>query len=121
MAPILFFAFLVISIFYDDYIMPHVAALIDREVREAKTCKYETIIEVDEEAVRTYGPDHDIVFRWDSIRDIHDFETNVMLLTKRGYCLIPAKCFDGFLAKDAFVRDCSERISGRTEQGAYFN
>ena len=120
MAPILFLSYVAIGIFYDAVLMPHVAAMFDKEAREARSVKFESVIEVDEDAVRSFDGGQEITFKWGSILDIHDSASSVIFLTEKGYCLIPARCFSGFLAKDAFVRDCVEKIKGRTEQGAVF-
>lgn len=120
MAPILFFAYLAIGVFYDAAIWPYVAAIFDKDTKTNKGERFDSLIEVDDQSVRSFAEGQEITFKWDTIRDIHDSAASVVFLTERGYCLIPARCFDGFLAKDAFVRDCVEKIKGRTEQGAVF-
>ena len=120
MAPILFLAYLGIGMFYDAMILPHVSAAFDKDVQKHKGERFNSIIEGDEDSVRSLDGGQEITFKWDVIQDIHDSPSSVVFLTERGYCLIPARCFDGFLAKDAFVRDCIAKIKGKTEQGAIF-
>lgn len=120
MAVILFVAFMVIGGFYDSLIMPRVAAVFDKGVKTQKSDKFSAIIHINDEEIRVREQEHEIIFRWDSIRDVKDTEKSVILMTETGHCLVPARCFPGFLEKDAFVRECLEKISGRTEQGAHF-
>jgi len=119
-APISFFSFVAIGIIYDLVIMPHVVSKFSKPAREEGNTKFEAIIHVDNDGVRTIDDSQEIIFKWAAIRDIEDTETTVFLLTKAGYCAIPARCFEGFLEKDAFVRACVEKITGKTEQGDVF-
>ena len=119
-AALLFVSFVVIGMLYDSLILPHVTAYFDKEAGAKKSDKSCAIIEIDDEQIRTRENDQEIIFKWAGIRSVEDNESTVFLLTETGYCLIPSRCFSGFLAKDAFVRACREKISGQTEQGAYF-
>lgn len=120
MAILLFISFVAIEILYDSLIMPHVAAYFDKKSRPHAAEKSHVIIDINDEEIRTKEGEQEIIFKWTGIRSIEDNEKTVFLLTETGYCAIPARCFSGFLAKDAFVRTCREKIAGRTEQGAHF-
>lgn len=120
MATILFIAFMVIGSLYDSLIMPHVAAIFDKAKPQDDQQNLSSIIEINDDEIRACENDFELIFRWDDIQKVVDTETTVILMTKNGHCLIPAKCFPGFLEKDAFVRECREKIFGLTPQGRVF-
>lgn len=119
-AIVLFMAYFFVGSFYDSVVHPHISARFDKKADINTVENLCAIITVNDEGVRTQESDYEITFKWSDIREIEDDEKTVFLLTKTGYCLIPARCFPGFLEKDAFVRACREKISGYTEQGAHF-
>lgn len=120
LATLLFVSFVVIGVLYDSLIMPHVAAYFDKKSKPSASEKSHAIIDIDDEEIRTREGEQEVIFKWTGIRSVEDNEKTVFLLTGSRYCLIPARCFSGFLEKDAFVRACREKIAGLTEQGAYF-
>lgn len=117
---LLFVSFYLIGVFYDAMILPHVSARFDRNNEPNDGEKSQAIIDIDEEEIRTRENDREVIFKWSAIQSVTDNEKTVFLLTGSGYCAIPARCFSGFLEKDAFVRACQDRISGYTDQGAHF-
>lgn len=119
-AVILFMSHYFIGIFYDSVIHPHISAHFDKKFQPCPNEKSRAIININDEEIRTKDNHVEIIFKWSEIREVEDNEKTVFLFTKTGYCLIPARCFPGFLEKDAFVRACREKISGYTEQGAHF-
>lgn len=116
----LFMSFFFIGMIYDSLILPHVSARFDKKIQQRALEKSHAIIDIDDEEIRTREGEQEIIFKWTGIRNVEDDEKTVFLLTERGYCSIPARCFPGFLEKDAFVRACREKISGQTEQGTHF-
>jgi len=119
-APLLFISFYSIGNFYDRMIHPHVSARFDSKNLLSSDQTSHATIDIDEEEIRTREGEQESIFKWTGIRSVEDDEKTVFLLTEKGYCAIPARCFAGFLEKDAFVRACRAKVSGQTEQGAYF-
>ena len=116
----LFTSYFCIGTFYERTIHSHISARFDKKLRPSPEEISRAIINIDGEKIRTRENHYEIIFNWSDIQEVEDNEKTVFLLTKTGYCIIPARCFPGFLEKDAFVRTCREKISGYTEQGAYF-
>ena len=119
-AIVLFASYFFIGTFYDAAIHPHISACFDKKLPLSPVEKSRAIINVDGDKIRTQESHYEIIFNWSDIQEVEDNEKTVFLFTKTGYCVIPARCFPGFLEKDAFVRACRDKISGYTEQGAHF-
>lgn len=119
-ALILFGVILLIACFYENFIFPKLRSYFDRRNRDSLPNKFESVIEVDETGIRTKDRGRVTDFTWDAFHGVVDIESKVILLSDTIHCVIPAKCFPGFLEKDAFVRECNQRIDSLTSEGAVF-
>lgn len=116
----LYFAILVVTYIYENFVFPRLASFYDRRRIETLPNKFESVIEVDDMGIVTQDKGRETRFTWEAFHGVVDKETKVIFISDTIHCVIPARCFAGFLEKDAFVRACREKISGRTEQGEVF-
>jgi len=116
----IFAAFFFISWFYEANIFPHLSSYFNRRHRDELPNKFESVIEVDETGIRTRDRGRVTSFTWDAFHSVIDKESKVIFISDMIHCVIPAKCFPGFLEKDAFVRECNKKIQSLTSQGAVF-
>jgi len=117
---ILFSSFIGVGYFYESLIYPRLSAFLERGGENSLPDRFSSVIEVDELGIRTIERGREITFSWDVFHTVRDTTQNVIFIADTIHCVIPAKCFPGFLEKDAFVRECVDKIHGSTEQGAVF-
>lgn len=65
---------------------------------------------IDDNTIRVRNETASTTYSWDLLTAVHDSEHTVMLLGPLHSVCISATAFDGFLAKDAFVRACRARV-----------
>ena len=100
-AIILFASYFFIGTFYDTVIHPHISARFDKKDCPGPEDKSRSIIEIDNEKIRSRDDEHEIIFKWSNIRAVDDDEKTVFLLTKNGYCLIPCLLYTSPSPRDS--------------------
>lgn len=119
-ALVLYITIIAITRFYESFIFPQLVSFFNRRQVDSLPNQFQSVIEVDDTGIRTTDRGRIISFTWDAFHAVIDKESKVIFISDTVHCVIPAKCFPGFLEKDAFVRECNKKIEALTPQGAAF-
>lgn len=107
-----FFALLLVSHFYENYVMEFVVRYLDTPEDDVRPEEFESVIDVTDDGITSTQDGQTVFHAWSKIYAVHDTEKNVLLISDTLHPVIPAKCFASFLEKDAFVRACQQKIPG---------
>lgn len=111
-ASLAFFALILISRFYEGYLMEWMVRLFDKTDDDSRPEKFESLIHVDDDGITSKQQGQTVYHDWSNIYAVHDTEKTVILISDTLHPVIPAKCFKSVYEKDAFVRACQQRIPG---------
>ena len=110
MMVLLFCGFVGVSQFYVSSIEPVLVRFFEGRTNHTGEDVFSAIAEISEDGIYFKNPGREVKYAWEAFYSVHDTERNIIFIGDTLHAVIPASCFDGFLEKDAFVRECIKKI-----------
>jgi hypothetical protein len=113
----LFCAFLVVGHLYMTIIEPVLVRIYEGKAAHTDAEKFTCKAEISEEGIKFKNRNNETQYTWDAFHSVHDTEKTIIFIGDTLHAVIPAHCFSHFLEKDAFVRECENRMPAYRPDG----
>ena len=115
--PLLFASFYLAITLFTAFIEPIMVKIIDGRATHIDTQQFSCVAEITDAGVKFKDRAKETQYDWEAFHSVHDIEKNIIFIGDTLHAVLPAKCFSGFLEKDAFVRECKKRMPAYLSEG----
>lgn len=114
---VLFCGFVIVGYLYSTFLENLVVRLFEGKNKHVSAEVFTSIAEITDEGISYTDRGRKINYQWDAFHAVHDTEKNIIFIGDTLHAVIPTKCFNHFLEKDAFVRECQKRMPAYISEG----
>ncbi|MDB2439957.1 YcxB family protein, partial [Hellea sp.] len=116
-AGILFCGLILTGFLYTTFLESFLIRFFQGRNKHTKDEVFTSVAEITDEGISYTDRGRRINYQWDAFHAVYDTEKNIIFIGDTLHAVIPAKCFNHFLEKDAFVRECQKRMPAYLSDG----